>query len=133
MSNLLNPSIEEIEQNPEVKSFIYQQIVDFQPFITEQTVVSVVAKDPTKLAIQLETEGRAVPRSELKKMYRIAISLKEDDAEIQEEGLHRNIFEAIKIAKEKLILKLIEIQEAVESSSDRQDQINHALSNTQLH
>jgi len=133
MSHFLNPSIEDIEQNPEVKSFIYQQIVELQSFVTDKTVVSVIAKDPSKLALQLETEGRPLPLKELKKMYRIAIILREEDAEVQEEAFHPNIFEAIKLAKEKLIEKLIEIQDTVESTSDRQDQINHALNNTQLH
>jgi hypothetical protein len=66
-------------------------------------------------------------------MFRIAIVLKEDDTKIQEEGLHENIFEAIKIAKAKLIKKLIAIQDQVISQQERIEQINQALSNQNIH
>ena len=35
-----------IEETPEVKSFIYQQIVDFEPFLTSSSLVSVISKQP---------------------------------------------------------------------------------------
>lgn len=133
MSNKLNPRIEYLEGNPEVISYINQQIADLQSFVTEQTVISVLSKDPAKLSIQLETEGRAIPARKLKKMYRVAIVLREDDTEIQGEGLDRNIFQAIKQAKEQLLVLLNEIQDEVISNSDRQDQINQVLQNTQVH
>lgn len=133
MTNLLNPKIEFIEEDPEVNSYIYQQLGELEPFVTDTTSVSVVAKDPKKLALQLETEGISIPMKDLKKMYRIAIVLREDDTEIQAEGLNLDIFEAIKQAKTKLIARLAEIQDEVLSNSDRQDQINQALLNTQLH
>ena len=33
---------------PEVKAFIYQTIIEFEPFITPSTLISVIAKDPKK-------------------------------------------------------------------------------------
>lgn len=133
MANLTNPTIRLLETDPEVKSYIYQQIVDFEPFVTPETVVAVVARDPRKLKIQLETEGRSVPPKALRKMHRIAIVLTEGDTSIQEEALHENLFDAIRIAKTNLLNKLSEIQDAVISNSERADQINQALANTQLH
>ncbi len=133
MTTLLNPTIELIEQNPEVKSFIYQQIVDFEPFVTPQTVVAVVARDPRKLAIQYETEGREFTRAELKRLYRIAIVLTEGDAKAEAEGVHEDIFEAIKLAKQNLMQKLIAIQDSVVSQQDRIIEINHYLQHPVLH
>lgn len=133
MENLLNPRIKFVEENPEVKSFIYQQLSELEPFLTETTQISVVSRDPRQLALQLEAEGRPIETKDLKKMYRIEISLTEEGAEIKEEALEKDIFEAVKKAKEKLLLKLTEIQDEVMSNSDRQEQINMALSNTQLH
>ena len=133
MSNLLKPKIEFIEESPEVKSFIYQQLSDFKDFVTEETIVTVVAKDPKKLALQLETDGNPIPMKELKKMYRIAIVLREDDTVLQEEGLHSDIFLAIKQAKDKLLATLAEIQNEMMSNSDRQEQINEALENNKVH
>jgi ribosome-associated translation inhibitor RaiA len=129
----LNPTIELIEQNPEVKSFIYQQIADFEHFVTPQTVVTVVARDPKKLALQYETDGRDFNPADLKKLYRIAVVLKEDDASVEAEGVHEDIFQAIKLAKDNLLKKLIEIQDNVISQQDRISEINHYLQHPVLH
>lgn len=61
MSNLPNRTVELLEQDPEVKSFIYQQIVDLEPFVTEKTVVAFVAKDAKKLASRFEQDGIHMP------------------------------------------------------------------------
>jgi ribosomal subunit interface protein len=133
MANLLNPAIHILEQSPEIKAYVYQQIAELEGFVTPQTTVAVVARDPLKLAIQLETDGTPIEREKLGQMYRIGIVLKEEDAKIQAEGLHEDIYEAIRIAKDKLLQQLVEIQDSVVSQSDRQEQINFALSNPQLH
>jgi ribosome-associated translation inhibitor RaiA len=134
MSNLVNPTLAAVlDENPEIRSFIYQQIVDFENFVTPQTMVSVMAKDPMKLQAKLEADGETVNKKKLSKMYRIAIVLKEDDTKIQEEGLHEDIFEAIKMAKGKLINKLVAIQDQVISQQERIEQINQALTNPNIH
>ncbi|MNJ92853.1 hypothetical protein D3C87_105270 [compost metagenome] len=133
MSTLLTPTIEVIEQNPEVKSYIYQQISEFEPFVTPQTVVAVVARDPRKLALQYETDGVEFTKKELRKLFRIAIVLKEGDTSVEAEGVHQDIFQAIKLAKDNLLKKLIDIQDSVVSQQDRLMEINHFLQNPVLH
>ncbi len=133
MTTFLNPTIELIEENPEVKSFIYQQIADFESFVTPETVVQVVARDPKKLALQYETEGREFNPADLPKLFRIAIILTEGDATVQAEGVHEDIFEAIKAAKDNLFSQLIEIQDSVISQQDRLVEINHFLQPPVIH
>ncbi len=134
MSNLVNPTLAAVlDENPEIRSFIYQQIVDFENYVTPETMVSVMVKDPMKLKSKLEAEGEAISSKKLSRMYRIAIVLKEDDTKIQQEGLHEDIFEAIKMAKSKLIKKLEAIQDQVISHQERIEQINQALSNPNVH
>ncbi|MEK2646921.1 hypothetical protein [Bdellovibrio sp. BCCA] len=133
MTTLLNPTIQLIEQNPEVKSFIYQQISEFEPFVTPQTVVAVVARDPKKLALQYETDGKEFTREGLKKLYRIAIVLNESGTTVEAEGVHQDIFEAIKAAKDNLLTKLVAIQDSVISQQDRIIEINHYLQHPVLH
>jgi ribosome-associated translation inhibitor RaiA len=133
MSTLLNPTIELIEKNPEVKSFIYQQIAEFEGFVTPQTVVTVMARDPRKLALQYETEGKEFKKSELKKLYRIAIVLTEDDTSVEAEGVSQNIYQAIKNAKDNLMKKLVDIQDSVISQQDRLVEINQVLQNPTIH
>lgn len=134
MSNLVNPNLAHVlDENPEVRSFIYQQILDFEPYVTPQTMVAVMVKDPLKLRAQLEAEGKTVNKKKLSQMYRIAIVLKEDETKITEEALADDIFEAIKLAKAKLIKKLDAIQDHVISHQDRIEQINQALTNPNIH
>ena len=107
MSDLLNPGIElievAIEDSPEVKSYIYQMISEFEPYVTPQTVVSVIAKDPSKLALQYEADGKEFDEEDLKSLYRISITLKEGDAKIAAEGVDKDIYTAIRIAKDLLM------------------------------
>lgn len=135
MSNVNQPELTlELDENPEIRSFVYQQILEFEPYVTPQTIVAVIAKDPLKVRSKLLAEGQEISKKELSKMYRIAITLKEDGSQIQEEALHTDVFEAIKMAKQKLIQKLEAIQEHVLSQSDRIEQINQALgNNSQIH
>ncbi len=133
MSNLRSPSVKLLEKSPEVKSYIYQQILEFEPFVTADTVIAVIARDPKKLMLQLESEGKTELIEKLPKMYRIAIILKEGDTKIQDEGLADDIFEAIKIAKEKLLVRLQAIHDTVISKSERLQQIQNALQNPQVH
>lgn len=133
MTHLLNPTIEELADNPEVKSYIYQQISEFEPYVTPETIAAVIAKDPRKLKMQLETEGKEDLIPLLPKMHRIVIILKEGDTKIQEEGLSSDIYEAIRLAKNKLLEKLQSIQDQVMTKSERLQQIESALKNTQTH
>ncbi|MBO9667615.1 MAG: hypothetical protein J7501_12475 [Bdellovibrio sp.] len=133
MTNLQNPTIQLIEENPEVKSFIYQQIAEFEDFVTPQTVVTVVARNPKKLALQYEAEGKEFTRRDLSKLYRIAIVLNEADAKVEAEGVHEDIFIAIKMAKDNLMAKLMEIHDSMISQQDRLVEINHYLQHPSLH
>lgn len=133
MTTLLTPTIELIEHNPEVKSFIYQQIVDFEPFVTPQTVVAVVARDPNELSLQYEADGKDFEPEDLKNLYRIAIVLTENGTSVEAEGVHKDIYEAIKLAKNELLKELITIQDSVISQQDRIIEINHYMQSHNLH
>lgn len=118
---------------PEVKSYVYQTIMEFEPFTTPNTVVAVVAKDPLKLIPQYEESGLEYDKDELRQKWRISIALTEDGNKLEEEAVHEDVFVAIRMAKEKLLLMLAEIQNNVISNQDRTQQINFALQNSTLH
>lgn len=122
-----------IQNNPDVKSFIYQQIAEFQPFVTPTTVAAVVAKDPLKLSrIELNI-AHPTADSNLSNLHRISIHLRDNDSQIHEEAIHENIFEAIRLAKVKLLGRLVEIQDKVISKEDRIEELHLALQNNQKH
>lgn len=131
-SNFLKTTPELIETSLEVKSFIHQQILDFSPFITPETLVVVIARDPKYLDPEDDQEP-SERNSFVISNYRIAIVLKEDESSIEAEASHDDIFEAIKSAKELLILKLLEIQSEMETSQERLVAIQQAANSDQIH
>lgn len=142
-SNFLKNTLELLETDPEIKSFIYQQILDFNPFVTPETLVMVIARDPTTTYtsdIKSDDEHETSLHEKLEQeallvgfKYRIAIILRDGDSAIEDEAFHDDVFEAIRLAKEKLVARLVEIQEEMESPSDRLKAIQEARNNTQIH
>lgn len=116
-----------LEQDPEVKSFIYQQIVDFEPYVTPTTAVAVIAKDPRPLKERLEKNGHKVSEKEFSKLFRISIVLSENGTQLQAEAVDYDIYHAIKKAKDILLKKLIVVQDKIMSNKERNLQINHYL------
>lgn len=125
-----------LETDPVLKSFIYQQLAELNQFITPDTMVFVLARDP-KVKRDGDNEDNDLDNetvAELKNYQnRIAIILQEGDGNIEAESYHDDIYEAIKMAKEALIQKLLEIQEQVESPQDRLRAIKEASENNQVH
>lgn len=144
-SNFLKNTLDLLEADPEVKSYIYQQITDFNPFVTPETLVMVIARDPQTpddnddseddsddaLIEVLAESDSAEDLTQYK--YRIAIVLKEGDSSIEAEAYHDDIFEAIRLAKEALIERLLAIQEEVENPQDRIKAIKEASDNKIVH
>jgi ribosome-associated translation inhibitor RaiA len=122
-----------MEDTPEVKSYIYQQISEFEPFITPETVVSVISKDPKKLVRRYELDETEFDYEDLRTQYRISISLKEGDAKLIAEGLDKDIFTAVRKAKESLMKKLMKIQDSVVTQQERNMAVYQALQNTMIH
>lgn len=134
--NFLKTTTELIETNPEIKSFIYQQILEFDPFVTPETLILVIARDPNQSDPDSNSEfsdDEQADSSHKTGLHRIAIVLKEDDSSLEAEAFHEDIYQAIKLAKEKLILELIEIQNEVENPTERLAAIIQAGSASQIH
>lgn len=143
-SSFLKTTLDLLESDPEVKSYIYQQVLDFNPFVTPETLIMVIARDP-KAAYAVERpedgseeettahEQQEIELVEQNFKYRIAVVLKDGGTAIEAESFHNDIFEAIRTAKEKLVAQLIEIQEEIESPQDRMNAIKDASDNKQVH
>lgn len=131
MSNKTKPQIQLETVDPEIRSYILQVLMDLQPFTSPDTTVSVLAKDPLKMTDL--PEDQLIDPEKLKSMWRISIALMEDGAQLEEEALHEDIYAAIRLAKEKLVKTLIEIQDQAISNQERFLQIRSATGHSQLH
>mgnify|MGYP001263539321 CR=1 FL=1 len=113
--------------SPEISSYVFQSLQELEPYTTHNTQVAVIAKDPAKLASRYRAEGIEFDSNKLKKMHRISITLSEDGAKLEQEAVHENLIDAIRMAKEQMIKVLQGIQDQVITSQDRAMQINAAL------
>lgn len=130
----LTDTLNLIETDPEVKSFIYQQINEFGPYTTPETNVIVLARNPEDAyADEDHVISQDSDSSEDHYPYRIAIVLKENDATIEAEGFGRDIYDAITAATEAMLSRLLEIHDEVESPQDRLNAIQQACENPQVH
>lgn len=142
-SSFLKTTLNLLETDPEIKSYIYQQILDFNPFVTPETLVMVIARDPsasytseTKPEDEHDVSDHELHEQEAQAIgykYRIAVVLRDGDSAIEAEAFNNDVFEAIRLAKEKLVARLIEIQEEMENPLDRIIAIKDARDNTQIH
>ncbi len=136
--NFLKNTLDLIESDAEVKSYIYQQIMDFNQFVTPDTLVMVIARDPNGVYTS-QSPDEAVDTEDISQepskdfKYRIAVILKDEDTSIESEAYHNDIFEAIRLAKESLMAQLIEIQNELESPQDRMIAIQQASENKPIH
>ncbi len=121
--DLKQSEVVSIEESPEVKSFIYQQIVDFEPFLSPTSLVSVISKNAKENSGNKKKQMR----------HQIQISIKEDGVSLVEVGSSENIYEAILDAKNKLYQKLVLIQDSVVSEHDRMAQIKLVQSGGVIH
>lgn len=114
-----------LSNDPEIRAHIYQQIMEFQPYITSKTLIEIIAHDQE---LDQEEETTAGPLPE-----RVLIRLTEGESKLEAEGAGETIFIAISEAKRALLRELIRIQDEVVSSTDRHRIINSILSNQQSH
>lgn len=105
-----------MEHDSEVKSYIYQQLSEFTPYVTPQTVVLVVSRNPKEENPNLDDDDFEKLQE---RTHRIAIILEEEGAQIEAEAYHDDIFEAIKLAKVNLLSKLSEIQDELEADESK--------------
>lgn len=111
LANGQSGDVDLIETSPEVKSYIYQQLVDFQPYVTPETLVYVIARNPSEAPEGAEDHFE-LPEEKYK--HRIAIILQEGETTIEAEAYHDDIYYAIRLAKDSLLERLTEIEDEVE-------------------
>ena len=94
------------------KAYIYQQLMDFEPFLTPHTALMIE---------HYRVRG---------KNHSVRIILIEGEVQLESEGKGLHVFDAVQTAKKHLILHLQKIQETVINSEERDSQIHHILFNS---
>lgn len=115
--------------SPEIRSYVHQLLLDLEVFCTETTTITVYAKDP----MMIVSDDPDWTPEKLKKMWRICFKISEDGSEVSEEAVHEDLMTALRVARDKLLATLTEIQDQVVSPQDRLQQIRQATSGGQVH
>lgn len=134
MDQVLQPQLDLENVGPEVKSYIYQVLTEFEPFVTPETTLAVIARDPKALGPEDDFQGD-FPESldQRSKMYRICIRMVESGTSIEAEGLGTDIYSALRLAKDSLMKTLTEIHDRVVDTQERHLQIQSALNSSGVH
>lgn len=119
-----------LERESEIKAYIYQQVSELEDFLTKDTKIEVIERNSSKVIKKL------IKREELESGFKAnfcyEISIEEEGSRLNSYGLADDEFEAIKIAKDKMLNHLIMIQNEAISTSDHLNEINDVISGNNI-
>jgi hypothetical protein len=98
-------------------AFIYQQIEEFKPFLTEQSTVLV----------------EEINSKSSKDKVALKLKITEGDSVLTIKARGKSVVEAMMNCKTKALKVLNNITDEVVTSSQRQSEINEVLKNTKIH
>ncbi|HPI39193.1 MAG TPA: ribosome-associated translation inhibitor RaiA [Pseudobdellovibrionaceae bacterium] len=116
MNNAQLTTLKIINADPELRSYIYQQLSELDPFVTPTTQILVLSKEPKN-----------------KSQHRLSIVMSENGTQIQAEATHKDIYHCVRQAKQKLFKQLVAIQDEVISNQERLIQIEMAGTQNSIH
>lgn len=109
------------EMDPELKAYIYQHLMDIQPYLLANAQVAVLVQ-------RAEGETSQIENDEQDFLVTLVATLNE--GRMEAEGQHEDIYEAFNKAKESMIHQLAEIQNSMMDPAEREVEVRAALNGT---
>lgn len=107
-----------VEKDLEVKAYIYQQLVELQPYLLADSQV----------AVGIEEVRVATPGSKRKKVeYLVTLTASIDEGEMEVEGQGADFYQAFAIAKDRMVHELAEIQDSLTDAGEREMIVRSAM------
>lgn len=101
------------EMDPELKAYIYQHLMDMQPYLLANAQVAVL-----------------VTRAEDDESHLVTLVATLNEGRMEAEGQHEDIYEAFNKAKVTMIHQLAEIQNSMIDPAEREVEVRAALDGT---
>lgn len=121
-----------VVHSDETQAYIYQQITELEDFLVEQSNVTVLQKNAKKMVKKLKRDGDV--DDDFTAEYCYEFILEEGGNKIASYGLADHPFDAIKLAKEKMLKQLIMMQDEVITNAEHINTVNSIISgNNNLH
>ena len=102
------------EMDPELKAYIYQHLMDIQPYLLANAQVAVLVQ---------RAEDDATD-------YLVTLVATLNEGRMEAEGQHGDIYEAFNKAKETMIHQLAEVQNSMMDPAEREVEVRAALNGT---
>lgn len=109
------------EMDPELKAYIYQHLMDIQPYLLANAQVAVLVQ-------RAEADDSHSEDEETDFLVTLVATLNE--GRMEAEGQHGDIYEAFNKAKETMIHQLAEIQNSMMDPAEREVEVRAALNGT---
>ncbi len=108
------------EMDPELKAYIYQHLMDIQPYLLANAQVAVLVTRADDES-QIENDGQD---------YLVTLVATLNEGRMEAEGQHEDIYEAFNKAKVTMIHQLAEIQNSMIDPAEREVEVRAALDGT---
>lgn len=109
------------EMDPELKAYIYQHLMDIQPYLVANAQVAVLVQRAEDEISHSENEEQD---------YLVTLVATLNEGRMEAEGQDQNIYEAFNKAKEAMIHQLSEIQNSMMDPAEREVEVSAALNGT---
>lgn len=119
---LSDNAVEAIQNDREFKAHVYQQLVDLQPFLSPDSQVAVIVNigqddeaDDDEVSENLETN------------YALTLIATLGDYRLEAQGRNADLYEALGIAKRKMLQQLDEVFNSAIDSNERNSEIDDLM------
>lgn len=116
-----NP-VEAIQNDREFKAHVYQQLVDLQPFLAPDSQVAVIVNIG-----QDDEEDEDSESLDNEKKYALTLIATLGDYRLEAQGRNSDLYEALGIAKRKMMQQLDEVFNSVIDSNERNSEIDDLM------
>ena len=114
MQNSPNTSQVPYDKDLELKAYIYQQLIEVQPYLVADAQVAVIVEQ--------------VKASKKKKEFVVTLSTTIEEGRMETEGQDADIYQAFGKAKDLMVHQLAEIQNSMMDAAEREVEVRTALS-----
>ena len=111
----VSPETRSIESDREFMAHVYQQLAELQPFLTPESKISVVVNSDNEDAVAKDG------------CFELMLVATMGDYRLEAEGRNADIYEALGIAKRKMLQQLDEVYGSVIDSNERASEIDALL------
>lgn len=131
VSKPLAPQAIDVENDPEFKAHVYQQLVELQPFLSPESQVAVVVKVGSETEedfTDTDDESTSIApdedQHEVDEDFALTLVATLGEYRLEAEGRNADLYEALGIAKRKMLQQLDEVYSSAIDSDERGTEID---------